>query len=93
MVDGETDSRLFTLWDLDRVVEENRRYRGTGLLVGDYCINAHCYCFNYESGERSSVTVEYFSEAAPKVIANSVDEFFALLLNDPDRAEVLPGAD
>ena len=65
MVDGESDARLFTLWDVDRVVEENRRYRGTGLLFADFCIDAHCYCFKYESTERSSVAVEHFIDTAP----------------------------
>ena len=82
MVDGESDPRLFNLWDLDRVIEENRKYRGMGLLFADFCIDAHCYAFNYESPERSSVAIEYFNQPVPDILATSVEEFFVRLLTD-----------
>jgi hypothetical protein len=88
MPDGEDDAQWFSLWDLGRVVEENRRYRGDVLFFADFLIDSYLYCFRYESESRSSVCIEYGDGNPPKPIAESPDEFFRLLMEDPDRAEV-----
>ena len=83
MTDGESDSRVWSLWSLKRVVSENSRYDRPYILFADFLINSHLYCFKYENDERSAVCVDYFNGEEPERIAYSVNEFFELYLKSP----------
>ena len=55
MEDGESDSHLWSLWSLEKVVSETSRYSRPYILFADFSINSHLYCFKYENEEESSV--------------------------------------
>lgn len=83
MDDDGSDSNLFSLWNLDRVIEENAHHRGPDLRFADYLLDSHCYSFRYESVDRSSVCIDQFDYVPPEKVADGVAEFFALMLKDP----------
>ena len=82
MPDGESDTKMWSLWPLEQVVLENAKYERPHLLFADFLINSHLYCFRYENEERSSVCVDYFDGNEPEVLADSVEEFFELYLKN-----------
>ena len=88
MPDGESDSHVWSLWSLDRVISETSRYDRPYILFADFLIDSHLYCFKYENDERSSVCVDYFNGEEPEQVAASVDEFFELYLKSPKDLEM-----
>jgi hypothetical protein len=88
MTDGEMDSRVWSLWALDRVVSENSHYDRPYILFADFLIDSHLYCFKYENDERSSVCIDYFNGEEPERVTGSVDEFFELYLKSPRDLEM-----
>ena len=88
MENGRDDAFGWSLWPLDRVVSETLSYKPPHILFADYLINSHCYCFKYQSEKTSSVHVEFFGGEEPRLVANSVAEFFELYLNDPQKLEI-----
>lgn len=85
MEDGCSDSHMWSLWSLDRVVSETLRYSRPYILFADFLIDSHLYCFKYENEERSSVAVDYLSGEEPEVLAGSIQEFFEILNQDAAR--------
>jgi hypothetical protein len=85
MKDNEDDCRCWSLWSLERVVEENARYARPYILFADFLINSYFYCFRYEDDERSSVCIDYLNGEEPEPIAESVDDFFGLYLRSPEK--------
>ena len=83
MPDGESDTRMWSLWSLEQVVSENSNYGRPHLLFADFLIHSHLYCFRYESDETSSVCIEYGDGEEPVRVARSVDEFFEIYLSSP----------
>lgn len=83
MKDYESDSHIWSLWSLDRVVSENSGHDRPYILFADYLIGSHCYYFKYEDDERSSVCMDYFNEEEAERIADSVGEFFEIYLRNP----------
>jgi hypothetical protein len=83
MPDGESDSHVWSLWPLARIVSENSLYERPHILFADFLIDSHLYCFRYENDETSSVCIEYDHGHEPKQIAGSVNEFFELYLRNP----------
>jgi hypothetical protein len=88
MVDGESDSHVWSLWSLDRVISETSRYDRPDILFADFLIDSHLYCFKYENDERSSVCVDYFNGEEPEQVASSVNEFFELYLKSAKDLEM-----
>jgi hypothetical protein len=88
MPDGESDSHMWSLWPLTRIVLENSRYDSPYILFADFLIDSHLYCFRYENDERSSVCIEYCNGDEPKQVAGSVNEFFELYLRSPGCLEM-----
>ena len=88
MADEQSDSKCWSLWSLDRVVSENIRYRRPYLLFADFLIGSHLYCFKYENPECSSVCIDYFNGQEPRVVSNSVSEFFDLYVRDGESLEM-----
>jgi hypothetical protein len=85
MKDCNSDSHLWSLWSLERVISETSRYTRPYILFADFLINSHFYCFKYENEERSSVAVDYLDGTEPETLAGSVQEFFEMLNNDAAR--------
>jgi hypothetical protein len=88
MRDGESDSHVWSLWPLEKVVAENAGYDRPHLLFADFLIHSHLYCFRYEDEGRSAVCVDYFDGREPSALAGSVGEFFDLYLKDPGKLEM-----
>jgi hypothetical protein len=88
MADGESDSHVWSLWPLARIVLENSRYEHPYILFADFLIDSHLYCFRYENNETSSVCIEYGDGHEPKRVAGSVNEFFELYLRNPSSLEM-----
>lgn len=88
MKDGETDSHVWALWPLDRVVAENYSYSRPYILFADFLIDSHLYCFKCEGDERSSVCIDYFNGEEPERVADNIDEFFNVYLRNPRRLEI-----
>jgi hypothetical protein len=88
MADEQSDSRFWSLWSLDRVVSENMRYQRPYLLFADFLIGSHLYCFKYENPECSAVCIDYFNGQEPRVVSNSVSEFFDLYVRDGESPEM-----
>jgi hypothetical protein len=82
MGEGESDSHMWCLWSLERVLEENSRYKRPYILFADFLIDSHLYCFKYESMETSAVCVDYFNGDEPELVARSVNEFFEAFVTD-----------
>jgi hypothetical protein len=88
MGEGESDSHMWSLWSMERVVSENSRYDRAHILFADFLLDSHFYCFKYENEERSSVCVEYFSGDEPEPVANSVQQFFEVFISDPAKLDM-----
>ena len=83
MEDGEEDGECLSLWTPERLVEENSKHTRPQVLFMDFLINSHCYGLQPEDADTSSVYVDYFDDAPPRRLADSLEEFFRLYLNDP----------
>ena len=88
MQDGYSDSHMWSLWSLERVISETLRYSRPYILFGDFLIDSHFYCFKYEDEERSSVRVDYLNGEEPELLTGSVLEFFEIFNNDAARLEM-----
>ena len=82
MEDGYSDSHMWTLWSLERVVKESAVYPRPHIRFADFLIDSHFYCFKYENEARSSVGVDYLNGEEPELVAGSVEEFFEILESD-----------
>jgi len=83
MADGESDSRMWSIWSLDRIISENSHYDRPFILFADFLRDSYLYCFKYENDELSSVYVDYFNGKEPEQVAAGVNEFFELYLKSP----------
>jgi hypothetical protein len=85
MEEGESDSHLWSLWSLEKVISETSRYSRPYIPFADFSINSHLYCFKYENEEESSVRIDYVNGEEPELIAGSVEEFFQLFDRDAGK--------
>lgn len=86
-VDGEMDD-VWSLWSLERILKENAFNESTHLWFADYLISSYHYSFEYISPDISAVHVDHFvKEEWPSRVADSVAEFFAKYVTDPDAVE------
>jgi hypothetical protein len=92
MEDGYSDSHLWSLWPLQKVVLETARYGKPYILFADFFIDSHLYCFMYQNEEKSSVGVDYLNGEEPELVAASVQEFFELLDSDAARLRMFASA-
>jgi hypothetical protein len=81
MADGGMDEKCWSLWPLERVVEENSLRPLSTLVFADSLINSHFYRLKWESVEASAVYLDY-TVGEPERAAGSLDEFFHLYLTD-----------
>jgi thiamine pyrophosphokinase len=87
-VDQAIDSHFWSLWSLGRVAAENAKYSQPYLLFADCMIDSHLYCFKYENSKESSVCIDLFNGEEPQRVADSVNQFFELYVNSPERLEL-----
>ena len=82
----DSDSHLWSLWPLSRIVEEHEtiKYERPYTLFADFMINSYLYCFHFRDDNISSVCIDYFDGNDPMSVAQSVEEFFELYLTNPD---------
>ena len=84
-MDRTMDQRLLSLWPLERVRKENDARREAGdIAFADFLIDSFWYDFHFEDSARSSVYGGY----ERRKLAESVEEFFALCLDDPERLDL-----
>ena len=83
MEEDDSDGECLTLWTPERVAEENAAHARPQLLFMDFLINSHAYGLRYEDAETSSVYIDLYDDAPARRVADSLDEFFGLRLNDP----------
>ncbi len=89
MTDGAWDENAFTLWSLDRCLEECASHDALDVPFADFLISSAEYLFRRETGDRSTVWIGYgFGAVAQHQVASSVEEFFHLLMVDPKRLEL-----
>jgi hypothetical protein len=84
---NESDDHVFSLWPIEQCVQTCSRFEQCYVPFADFLLSSHEYCFRRESSNRSSVFI-HCGEANERQIAESVDEFFHLLLTDPTRLEI-----
>ncbi len=85
MEDGEMDDECLTLWTLERVVGENLKHARPHLFFMDFLIDSHFYGLRYEDAETSSVYVDDFGDEPPRRLAESLEDFFRIYLNHPEK--------
>ena len=79
---------MFELWPLSRIEEENssekerEKTKRFGVLFADYSLS----CWEYRVNSSGQVLIDYYDGKEPEIKANSVKEFFELMLEDPDEA-------
>src|SRR4051812_7104433 len=49
------DDRVWSLWSIERVAEENAVRPGLGVMFSDFLIDSHAYSLRFEDVNRSSV--------------------------------------
>ena len=73
------------------VSEDDSEHDPRLLYFGDYLIGSHLHAFQFETPARSSVLVAYSVDGEePRVVANSLRDWVALYLTNPDRAVMGP---
>lgn len=84
-MDDTMDERLFSMWPLVRVLEENDAGEPAGNIpFADFLISSFWYDFRFENPARSSVYGGY----ERRKLADSVNEFFALCLDNPGHLDI-----
>ncbi len=76
------DDRLWSLWSVERVAEENSAHPSAGVRFSDFLCASHAYAVRYEEPGRSSVWLDDF-EGGGWQVAGGVGEFLARYLDDP----------
>jgi hypothetical protein len=84
MKDWGSDSHCWSLWTLDQLVEENSNRVDDFVAFGDFLICSHLYYFKFENDEISSVWYDC-EHAEPDKIAESVEDFFRIYLENPEK--------
>src|SRR5205814_1193672 len=55
------DDRLWSLWSVERVAEENAAHPAAGVRFSEFLCASHAYALQYEGPERSSVWLDDFA--------------------------------
>ena len=82
------DEEMFELWPLEKIKKENSsekergRTKQFGVLFADYSFNA----WDYRINSNGQVLIDYLDGRKPELKANSVKDFFILMLKEPDKA-------
>ena len=82
-MDSDMDTNHLSLWPLAGLTPGDTPRDYPLLLFADFLINSHLYGLKYENAEESSVYA--VGEGEPERVADSLDEFFSHVLNDPRK--------
>ena len=83
----------FSLWPLAEIRTENAFNPTADIWFADYLISAHYFSLHAEDRDTSSVHVHYHyqNEQIESVrVADSLQQFLLLLVNDPESVHVFP---
>ena len=90
-VNGFAKDEMDCLWrllPLDELSEINHKKRPKVVWFADYLYFSHMYGFQYVDANTSAVCVDYGGEEFPlHRVADSVEEFLRLYVNDPSQVE------
>jgi len=78
------DKRFFAFWPLESAAKATEAVPLPYFVFGDGFVSSHRYSFRFENAEVSSVYGDYSNGEFTK-LAESVDEFFLFLRQDPQR--------
>ena len=85
--DGDCDG-VWSLWSLNRILEENKSRNSRSLWFADFLISSHKYCIQYSTPETSAVFIDHNNSADPPYeIAESVEQFIRKYMANPDGVE------
>lgn len=81
---SEMDAEYWRLWSLKEIEEENAAPSAYGVLFSDYLI--YCWSFRLRAldGGRTEVYLDLFDNTAPRLVAESLSEFFVTYVRNPD---------
>ena len=84
--------KLWTLWPLERIIEENQEYSEQPkdvLWFSDFLISSHLFGLKHKSTETSAVVVSSYVPNEPSpLVAESLEEFITKYLDDPWSVEI-----
>jgi len=81
---SEMDNEYWRLWSLQEITKANVKSTDAGVLFSDYCLDCYQYRLKPVSDSISEVWVEGFDYGPPVRIAESLEEFFASYIKNPD---------
>lgn len=97
VLDGFADHQYcqnhWSLWSLEEIRTENKYNQTTDIWFADYLINSHYFSLHTEDQCTSSVYVQYQSpdgQTEAFKVADSLQQFLLLLVNDPESVYVFP---
>jgi hypothetical protein len=71
------DNEYWRLWPLSEIEDRGNETNEYGVLFSDYCLD--CWAYRIKRNSDSSVVyVDHFDGNAPSMVAESLDQFFAL---------------
>jgi hypothetical protein len=86
MSDDETDSRLFALWPVERVLHEAGSFPAGLVPFADGSFSAYAYLYRPTiSGGVQVLADEYFSGEKAVVVAETLEQAFHFLLHEPKK--------
>lgn len=86
MAEDETDSRLFALWPVERVLHEARSFPAGLVPFADGSLSAYAYLYRSTTSGRVQVLAdEHFSGEKAVVVAESLEQAFHFLLHEPKQ--------
>jgi len=88
-IDYGSDARQWSLWSLERVLEENANAHQQRWGFSDFLICSFVFYFQYENELVSSVWFHAETDDVDYRVAISVAEFFDLYLKNPSRIGIL----
>jgi hypothetical protein len=83
------DNEYWRLWPLSEIEERRAEASEYGILFSDYCMDCWAYRFKSNGTDSSAVYVDYFDGKAPNLVAESLDQFFSLYVEN--ARELLDG--
>jgi hypothetical protein len=75
MVDDEMDPDLWSMWNLDKIIIENKRIGKEGVYFADWLIHSHLHVARLESSGVTSVWSDGFDGVGVTKVAATLKEF------------------
>ena len=81
MVDDEMDPDLWSMWNLDKIITENRRIQKEGTYFADWLIHSHLHVARLESSDVTSIWSDGFDGIGITRVASTLKEFLERYLS------------